>query len=220
MTKPILVPLCLLAGMLLCSSSRAQESNEQKPAAQGEQKPAAEGEQKAAAQKKEAVPEKVVSEDEAIKQLVGSYRIVSGEKSGEQILPERLAEVTVRITEKTITTYDGDRQQRFSATYRLDTAQRPWRIRMIPVPITNTSTAGQNTARANANTSPSDGLIEVTEKGVKVVYALPGGGMPRSFKAAAHQQLFVLERLKDPADAAATAAPTSANASEGTKSDK
>jgi uncharacterized protein (TIGR03067 family) len=67
----------------------------------------------------------VVPEKEAVKQLMGGYRIVSGMSSGEQILPERLADVTVRITAETITTYDGDRQQRYSAAYRLDTQKRP-----------------------------------------------------------------------------------------------
>jgi len=216
MTKPMIFTCCLLAVTWLGTIGRAQESSD-KTAEASEKKVAAQAEQKE--QKEVSVPEKVVSEKEAIEQLVGSYRIVSGEKSGEQILPERLADVTVRITEKTITTYDGDRQQRFSATYRLDTAQRPWRVRMIPVVAANKAGASQAAPAATPNTSPSDGLIEVTEKGAKLVYALPTGEMPRSFKAAARQQLFILERLKDPAEAA-TSAATSANAPEGTKSDK
>jgi hypothetical protein len=44
----------------------------------------------------------------------------------------------------------------------------------------------------------SEGLIELTENGAKLIYALPGGEPPHSFTSAARQQLFILERLKEP----------------------
>lgn len=189
------IALGLAAGVLLVANGRAQDGGNR------EGQPT-QGQAKAQSAKDEVVPEKVVSEKEAVKQLIGSYRIVSGQTSGEQVLPERLADVTVRITAETITTYDGDKQQRFSATYRLETQQRPWRIKMqtSSTPATTGATPARGSAApANQAASASEGLVELTEKGAKLIYALPGGQAPRSFTSAARQQLFVLERLKEPA---------------------
>jgi uncharacterized protein (TIGR03067 family) len=137
---------------------------------------------------KKDVPEKVVSEKEAIKQLQGDYRIVSGATSGKQILPDRLAGITVKVTEKTITTYDGDRNAKFSAAYRLDTQKRPWRITM--------TTTTKADAKEQSNPETSEGLLDIGETQVKLIYALPNGDTPKDFKAGERQQLFVLERLK------------------------
>jgi uncharacterized protein (TIGR03067 family) len=141
------------------------------------------------------VPEKVVSEKDAIKQLVGDYRIVAGENSGKQILPDRLAGITVRITEQTITTYDGDRQEKFGAAYRLDTQKRPWRIMMTSIVKADAAQA-KATRQPDTRRETSEGLLDIGESQVKLIYALPNGETPKSFKAGARQQLFVLEKLK------------------------
>lgn len=141
------------------------------------------------------VPAKVVPEKEAFKQIVGNYRIVSGQSHGEQILPERLADVTVMITEQTITTYDKEKQERYKTSYRLDTQMRPWRIRMIPTEVPKS--VAQQDDKSSVKDGGTDGLIELTSEGAKLVYALPGGASPTAFKAGANQNMFVLQRLKD-----------------------
>lgn len=227
--KLLSVSICLLATGLLALPSQAQDAASQKESgalgatAKGsaDDKDQKDKDQKDKDQKdkdqkdedkgndktnkdKEAVAEKIVSEKDAIKQLVGDYRIVSGENGGEQVLPERLDDVTVRFTEKTVTTYDGERNERFSAVYRLDTQQRPWRIKMTSAPRGAAAGAPPNGAAPASTTS--DGLIELAEGRVKVIYALPGGTAPKSFQTGERQQLFVLERLPDPAEKAKAAA--------------
>jgi uncharacterized protein (TIGR03067 family) len=196
--KTLPVGLCLLTTALLASPSRAQDAASEKQAA-AQRAPAKETktDQDQDKKDKEAVPEKIVPEKEAIKQLVGDYRIVSGENSGEEVLPERLVDVTVRFTEKTVTTYDGERNARFTAAYRLDTQQRPWRIKMTSTPKPSKAAAAPT---ANAASTTSDGLIELADGRVKVIYALPGGLAPESFQTGERQQLFVLERLPDPTE--------------------
>lgn len=142
--------------------------------------------------KKKEVPEKVVSEKEAIKQLQGDYRIVSGATDGKQMLADRLAGITVRITEQSITTYDGDRNAKFSAAYLLDTQKRPWRIKMTTTTKADIAVKDQ----PNAKRETSEGLLDIGETQVKLIYALPNGDTPKDFKAGERQQLFVLERLK------------------------
>lgn len=200
--------LRITVGLLVVGAAalpgRGQESvQQQEPASQA-------ASEQIKVQPKDAVPEKIVAEKEAIEQLVGDYRIVSGEKSGEQVLPERLADVTVRFTEKSVTTYDGEKHERFSASYRLDTQQRPWRIRMTPAARPATAAAPQNGAGASPVASTSEGLIELVEGRVKIIYALPGGATPRAFETAERQQMFVLEKLPDPTEKPkASAAPSS-----------
>lgn len=189
----------LAAGLVFGGSAIAQEAGKSKQA--DDQPPAAStpktSETKSPASDDESVPEIVVPLKEALSKLAGSYQIIAGESSGKQILPERLTDVTVRITEKTITTYDGDRHERFSANYRLNTDRRPWRIHMVSRP----AAAGNGAAPAgNAGATTSEGLIELTEKGAKVIYALPSGETPKDFKTGELQQMFVLQRLPDEKD--------------------
>jgi len=148
--------------------------------------------------KDEAILDKVVSEKEAIKQLVGDYRIVSGKKEGEDVLEDRLSDVTVRFTEKTITTYDGEKNARFSAAYRLDTQQRPWRVKMTSTAKPSADAAARDGATPARTTS--EGLIELADGQLKIIYALPGGLAPESFQTGERQQMFVLERLAEPAE--------------------
>lgn len=198
--------LCAVA--LITGGPRPASAQDQKPAAATAVQSDAKKDQ---AENKEVpdkeVPDKVVSEKEAIKKLSGDYRIMSGETSGKQILPDRLAGVTVRITEQTITTYDGDRQAKFGASYRLDTQKRPWRIVMTTVVKTDAAQAKANGQR-EARKDTSEGLVDINESQVKLIYALPNGDAPTSFKTGERQQLFVLERLK-------TAPPSQPSGAEG-----
>ncbi len=108
-------------------------------------------------------------------------------------MAERLNGVTVRFTEKTVTTYDGEKQQRFSAAYKLDTSKRPWRIQMTTVEV-------PKSVQAKASTQPdtTEGLVVIDQetRRVKLIYALPGGQAPKDFKAGKSQNMFELERLK------------------------
>lgn len=207
--KLLHISIGLLATAILAAPIRAQEATEQKES----KAPAAAQKESAALDKdKDAVPEEVVPEKEAIKQLVGDYQIVSGVNSGEEVLPERLEDVTVRFTEKTVTTYDGEKNERFSASYRLNTQQRPWRIGMTSKPRPSAAGAGQN-GTAPAGTT-SEGLIEIVDGAdgrVRVIYALPGGLAPKSFQTGERQQMFVLKRLADPIEKAEQAKAESAS---------
>lgn len=213
--------VCLITSGLLVAPTATQEAAQQKEpatqAASGKEtstNPKEKENGKHAVPEKDAVPEKIVAEKDAIKQLVGDYRIVSGENSGKELLPERLTDVTVRFTEKTVTTYDAERNARFSATYRLDTQKRPWRIMMTSTPRTANANAAQSGAGASPVADTSQGLVELAEEGrVKVIYALPGGTAPRDFKTGDRQQLFVLERILDTVEKAKEAAASKEAAS-------
>lgn len=123
--------------------------------------------------------------------LLGTYRIVSGERNGKPIPPERLHVVSVRISEQTITTLDKGEKEVYVATYTLKKDQKPWRISMTAT-VTPDKSKGMK----------SDGLIELDGDTVKLIYALPGGKAPAagdrrapsSFKTGENQQMFVMKR--------------------------
>lgn len=125
--------------------------------------------------------------------LLGVFKIVGGEKSGEKIPGEQLQDVTVRIAENALTTFDRDKKQIYAATYKLDKSQKPWKIALTATlaPEANTGQVGEKNADAK-----SEGLISVEGDTVKLIYALPGGDAPKDFKTAAEQQLFILKRIE------------------------
>ncbi len=112
--------------------------------------------------------------------LIGVYKIISGERNGAPIDPKELdGEIT--IGDHTITAYDKDRKETFMATYTLKTNQKPWQIIM-------TSTKAPETGVV------AKGLIEVDEDRIKLIYALPQGKPPTDFTAGEHQQMLVLAK--------------------------
>lgn len=110
--------------------------------------------------------------------LLGDYYIVSGERDGTPIDPNKL-DAVITIRDKTITAYDKERNESFAATYTLETNKRPWRITMISTKAPETGVI-------------SKGLIEAGENTTKLIYALPNGQPPTDFTAGERQQMFVL----------------------------
>jgi uncharacterized protein (TIGR03067 family) len=122
------------------------------------------------------------------KELVGGYMIVSGEKDGKAEPEERVKGSTVLFTEDTITVTDKDKKQAYVATYKLDAKSKPWVITM-------TATAGEGKGKETR------GLVETTDGGgVRLIYSLPGGDLPKGFKTADRQLMFTLKKLEKAKD--------------------
>ena len=110
--------------------------------------------------------------------LDGGYTIVSGQKDGKEIPPERIKGAIVRFAGDKITGTDKDKKEFFGSTFTLDTQKTPWVIKM--------KTATPKEAEAT-------GLVKQEGDTVTIVYALPGGAAPTEFKAGEKQHLFVLK---------------------------
>lgn len=120
------------------------------------------------------------SDTSKVADLTGEYRIVSGERNGVPIDPKEL-EAVITIRDTTITAYDRDRKETFSATYTIETIRKPWQITMTSI-------------KAPATGVVAKGLIETDQNQVKLIYALPKGETPTAFKADEQQQMFVLAK--------------------------
>jgi uncharacterized protein (TIGR03067 family) len=112
--------------------------------------------------------------------LEGTYTIVSGEKNGMPIPDGEIAGAVVRFSKDRVTGTDKDTKEFFAASYTLDTATKPIRIKMK----TETPKAGTETT----------GIIELTDTGLRICYALPDGTEPTEFKTKNKQQMFVLKK--------------------------
>ena len=118
------------------------------------------------------------------KGLEGGFTIVSGERDGKVIPPERISGSVVKFTADTILGTDKDKKEFFASKYTLDTSKTPWVINM-------------------KSTSPKDGeatgLIKRDGDTITIVYNLPGGAVPTEFRTKEKQHLFVLKNLnKEP----------------------
>ncbi len=137
---------------------------------------------------------------EDVKKLLGTYKIASGERNGKKIEAERLKDVTVRIEENVITTFDKDKKEFYAASYELDTRQKPWKLMMtatiVPVEGKGTKVDGKGTK--------AEGLIEFSGETVKFIYSLPEGKAPTEFKTAEKQQMFVLMKTEKQQPSATT----------------
>lgn len=114
--------------------------------------------------------------------LVGGYTIVRGEKFGTPEPAERVFGTTVRFTADTVTVVDARDQERYKATYQLDTSATPWRIAM-------TATAAPNAGEVAV------GLVEKASDTVRLIYSLPGAAPPTEFKTTDRQLLFEMTAL-------------------------
>ncbi len=143
------------------------------------------------AQEKPSTEVKTGDHDD-VKKLLGTYKITSGERNGKKIDAERLKDVTVRIEENVITTFDKDKKEFYAASYELDTKQRPWRIMMTAtvVPIEGKGT------RVDGKGTKAEGLIDFSGESVKFIYSLPEGKAPTEFKTGDKQQMFVLMKTE------------------------
>jgi uncharacterized protein (TIGR03067 family) len=121
--------------------------------------------------------------------LFGSYQIVACNKGTEKIDAEKFRGITVRIASNTITTFDDNNKEIYSATYELDKDTKPWRIMMTATmtPIDAKDDSGRS--------SKAIGLIEKDSNLVKLIYALPGGNPPKSFNPEEKQHFFVLKKI-------------------------
>jgi len=110
--------------------------------------------------------------------LEGTYTIVSGEENGKATPEERIKGSVVRFTADRVVGTDKDRKEFFAAGYTLDSSKKPWVIKM-------------------KSTSPKEseavGLIKKEGDTLTLVYALPGGEMPKEFKTKDKQLMFVLK---------------------------
>lgn len=112
--------------------------------------------------------------------LAGVYRFEGGQKNGGEAASEDLKQAKVSITATEIVATDKDDNRTYMATYTLDTAQKPWRIRMESI--------------LPAVGAKADGLVEMQDDGiVRIIYALPGGEMPTEFKTKEKQHMWVLK---------------------------
>lgn len=119
--------------------------------------------------------------------LEGTYVIVSGEKDGNPIPEADIKGSKVAFTKERIVGTDKDKKDFFAATYTLDTATKPYRIKM------KSETAKPDTPKAETEVT---GIIELTDTGVRICYHLPGGTEPTEFKTKDKQLCFVLKRAE------------------------
>lgn len=117
-------------------------------------------------------------------ELVGTYRLVAGERNGDKVAPERLQDITVRITKDAITTLDKDEKEVYVATYQIDAGRKPFQV-TLTAKVTPTKDKGEEAA----------GLIEIDGDTVKLIYALPGGDPPTDFRTGDKQQMFVMKKI-------------------------
>ncbi len=117
--------------------------------------------------------------------LIGTYEITGGERDGKKLPGERLKDVTVKIAQNAITTFDKDKKEVYAATYEIDTSSTPWKISMT----SSIAPAGEKGAK-------SKGLIQREGDSVRLIYALPEGETPTDFKTKEKQQLFVLKKME------------------------
>lgn len=114
--------------------------------------------------------------------ISGSYILVGGEKSGEEIPANRIDGIRVVFTGDRIITSDQDENETYVATYVLDTTKKPYGILMTSVK----PQAGETAM----------GLIQQEGEKLLLIYSLPGGDRPTDFKTKDKQHLFILEKAK------------------------
>jgi uncharacterized protein (TIGR03067 family) len=114
--------------------------------------------------------------------LVGRYRIVSGEKNGETEPEERIKGTTVTWAKESVVVADKETKEIYSASYKLDTSTNPAGITMMSRVKSSSGEVVQ-------------GLIQKEGATVTLIYALPTGETPASFKTKQKQLMFVMEKI-------------------------
>ena len=115
--------------------------------------------------------------------LVGVYTIDSGEREGVTEPAERVKGTMVRFSKDRVVVVDTQNKELYGASYKLDPRHKPAKI-------TLTSKLGQNEGAV------AHGLISKDGDKVKLVYALPGGDPPTSFKTKEKQLMFEMTYQK------------------------
>ena len=121
--------------------------------------------------------------------LIGQYEITGGEKDGEPIPEDRLKDNTVAITEDTFAVVDRDKQELYSAKYKLkrpDGQRGLWEIELE--------------SKVPKEGAKAVGLLKREGQEVWLIYAL-SGDRPEGFeKTAQGQHLFKMKRTAEAAD--------------------
>ena len=129
----------------------------------------------------------------AANEFAGSYVIVDGQRNSKPIGADRFKDISVRIDDNTITTYDGENKEVYVASYKIDSKGKPARITMT----------AKVTPPGQERGTVSKGLLGWEGESLKLVYALPKGSTPHKFEAGHGQQMFVLRKVdKKPATGA------------------
>ncbi len=115
--------------------------------------------------------------------LVGAYSIVKGENSGRPEPDDRVKGTIVRFSEDRVVVVDKQSKEIYGASYTLDTSRTPWRI---------TLTSKLSPAEGQV----AKGLIEKDGDNVRLIYSLPGGQEPTSFKTKDKQLMFEMKPMR------------------------
>jgi uncharacterized protein (TIGR03067 family) len=115
--------------------------------------------------------------------LVGGYTIVAGEKFGLKEPEERIKGSTVRFTDDRVVVTDREKNEVYGASYKLEPGERGCRIVMT-------------SKLADSEGQVARGLIEKEGDTVRLIYALPGGPEPTSFKTRDKQLMFELKNTQ------------------------
>lgn len=121
-----------------------------------------------------------VKEASVSAKLAGTYTIVKGQRDGKDVPEDHFKGSVVTFTEDKIFGHDKNKKEFFGATYKLDKASKPWKIRM-------TSTAPKKDEKA-------EGVVQLVGDTLTICYALPGGKTPTTFSAGEKQHCFTLQR--------------------------
>ena len=122
--------------------------------------------------------------------LVGTYKIVAGEESGQPTSRDKIDGSLVRITKNQMIGVDKDDNQVFIAKYKIVSDKKPWKLTMT-------------TKTPDGTMMQSPALITTEGNQVKVIYSLPGAPEPTEFKTQKGQNMFVMEKVavdKNPKD--------------------
>ena len=125
-----------------------------------------------------AVPVTAAVDDESAA-LVGVYTITSGEKFGVVEPKDKIQGDVVRFSQDRVVVIDKNSNEIYGSTYKLDASTKPWKITMT-------------SKLADKEDVVSNGLIEKDGDTVKLIYALPGGETPTSFKTGDKQLMFIM----------------------------
>lgn len=118
----------------------------------------------------------------AAEKLVGTYKIVKGERDGGMPPKEKVDDTVVKFTKDRITSYDAGEKEVYVQTFKLDSSKKPCKILMKSIkPKVDIEVVG---------------LIEVDGDTLKLIYALPGGEEPTEFKTKPKQLMFEMKKVK------------------------
>ncbi len=117
-----------------------------------------------------------------VEKVRGDYVLKAGKVNGLPMTADRLANVSAKVTEQTITTYDGQRQQRFSASYQISGEKAPWSVTLKSVKKIEASDGSTKREKVEE----AEGILDLADDGQKLLlaYATDGGERPKILKAA------------------------------------